>query len=283
MTGRHGLSAEERSAWQRDGYLVRRGVFSRAEVEDMGQHGEALVADLVRDRRARRYKVGSYVFDPDFLRHVMIKWEGESDVVHGIEPFAHLSEPLRVWGLDPRLVDPMRELLDTPEPMLFTEKLNLKRPRHGGPNPLHQDYPYWVDSAQDPTRVATTIVYLDDATLANGCTWVVPGSHRAGKWKTREDTDEFGKNELDAAAYPDLAPVPLEVEAGATVTFGPFLVHQSTPNTSEQGRRALLYSYQPAGFKSMLDGMREMAAEVAARRAAKQRETQVTPAAARAR
>jgi ectoine hydroxylase-related dioxygenase (phytanoyl-CoA dioxygenase family) len=267
----HALTAEERLAWERDGYVVRRNVFTRAEVEDMAKHGEALVADLIRDRKGHRIKAGSYVFDPDLLRGVMIKWEGQSDVVHGIEPFAHLCEPLRVWGMDARLVDPMRDMLATPEPMLFTEKLNLKRARHGGPNPLHQDYPYWIDSAADPKEVATTIVYLDDATLANGCTWVVPGSHRSGKWKTRADSDDFGNHELDQSAYPDVKPVPVEVPAGSTVSFGAFLVHQSTPNTSEHERRALLYSYQPAGRYTMIDNLRKAAEEYAQRKAARLR------------
>lgn len=263
------LSPDERAAWERDGFLVRRGVFTRAEVEDMAKHSEALVADLVRDRKSRRIKAGSYVFDPDFLRHVFIKWEGDSDVVHGIEPFAHLSKPLEAWGLDPRLVDPMRGMLGDPQPELFTEKLNLKRPLYGGPNPLHQDYPYWIDSAQDATQVATTIVYLDDSGVDNGCTWVVPGSHTSGKWKTRADADEFGNNELDQRAYPDVKPIPVELPAGSTVSFGAFLVHMSTPNRSAKARRALLYSYQPGGRPRMIDGLRRMAEEVAAARAAR--------------
>jgi hypothetical protein len=263
------LSREERAAWERDGFLIRRDVFSRAEVADMAEHGEALVADLVRDRKARRFKAGSYVFDPDLLKHVMIKWEGESDVVHGIEPFAHLSKPLEDWGNDPRLVQPMRAMIGADHPELFTEKLNLKRPRHGGPNPLHQDHPYWVDSSDDPTQIATTIIYLDDSDRDNGCTWVVPGSHRSGKWRTRHDADEFGNNEIDQSSYPDVEPIPVEVKAGSTVSFGAFLVHMSTPNLSDKNRRALLYSYQPAGRTKMIDGLRRMAAEVAERRARK--------------
>jgi ectoine hydroxylase len=266
------LGPDERSAFERDGYLVRRDVFTRAEVEDMARHSEALVAELVRDRKGRRIKAGSYVFDPDFLRHVFLKWEGDSDVLHGIEPFAHLSKPLHDWGLDPRLVEPMRAMIGHPAPELFTEKLNLKRPRHGGPNPLHQDYPYWIDSAEDATRVATTIVYLDDSSEENGCTWVVPGSHRSGKWRTRHDADEFGNNEIDQGAYPDAVPIPVELPAGSTVSFGAFLVHMSTPNTSDKDRRALLYSYQPAGRPHMLVGLRRLAAEVEARRAQRARE-----------
>lgn len=154
----------------------------------------------------------------------------------------------------------MRAMVEDPAPMLFTEKLNLKRPRHGGPNPLHQDYPYWRDVADDPSRMATTIVYLDDSSVANGCTWIVPGSHRSGMWRTRTDLDVFGANEVDASAYPDVEPVPVEVAAGSTVSFGSLLVHQSTANTSDLDRRALLFSYQPAGGTAMVDGLRRLAA-----------------------
>jgi hypothetical protein len=36
-------------------------------------------------------------------------------------------------------------------------------------------------------------------------------------------------------------------------------VHQSTANTSERDRRALLFSYQPAGGTTMVDGLRRLA------------------------
>jgi len=111
-------------------------------------------------------------------------------------------------------------------------------------------------------------VYLDDSSVENGCTWVVPASHRSGKWRTRHDADEFGNNEIDQSAYPDTKPIPVEVPAGSTVSFGAFLVHMSTPNPSDKDRRALLYSYQPAGRPHMLEGLRRLAAEVEARGAA---------------
>jgi len=254
----HDLSDDERARYERDGYVVRTGVFGADEVAAMIEASEALVADLVRDRVGRRLRAGSYVFEPDLLQGVIVKWEGDSDVVHGIEPVAHLSPELDRWAHDDRLVGPMRAMVDDPEPMLFTEKLNLKRPRHGGPNPLHQDYPYWRDVTDDPSRVATTIVYLDDSSVENGCTWVVPGSHRSGMWRTRTDLDVFGGNEVDSSAYPDIDPVPVELEAGSTVSFGSLLVHQSTANTSDRDRRALLFSYQPAGGTTMVDSFRRL-------------------------
>ena len=70
----------------------------------------------------------------------------------------------------------MIDLVGDDRPELFTEKLNLKRPSVGGPNPPHQDYPYWVDTADVAADVATAMVFLDDATVANGC---LPALRRA--------------------------------------------------------------------------------------------------------
>ena len=110
---------------------------------------------------------------------------------------------------------------------------------------------------------------LDDATCANGCLQVVPGSHAQGKWTTlRDDVDLFRQNEIDMSAYPAAASVPLELRAGSVVMFGSFLVHQSAPNTSDLPRRALLFSYQPPGGEHMREVQRR---EREARRAQRER------------
>jgi phytanoyl-CoA hydroxylase len=253
----HHLTREEQVGLERDGFVVRRNVFSHAEVADMVEHCEALVDRLVRGRESQRVQASGYVFDTDAEHLTVIKWEGDTDAVHGIEPFAHLSKPLEDWAYDPRLTQPMEALIGHAEPELFTEKLNLKRPQVGGANPLHQDYPYWVNVADDASQVATTIVFLDDATVENGCLWVIPGSHLQGKWTTRTDGDVFAHNEVDESSYPDAEPVPLELSEGSTVSFGAFLVHKSAPNLSNENRRALLYSYQPKGRKRQVDRLRE--------------------------
>lgn len=250
------LTAQELEDYRRDGYVVRERVFDPGEVADIGDECEALVRKLVRNRRGERVTFGSYVFDADAEHGVIIKWEGDTDVVHGLEPFAHLSNPLEAWAYDARFLDPARDLLATRNPELFTEKLNLKRPHLGGVNPLHQDYPYWVDVAEEASEIVTAMLFLDEATQENGCLQVVPGSHRDGVWKGRRDGDHFAANEIDPAAYPDAQSLPVEVPAGSVVFFGPFLVHQSAPNTSERERRALLYSYQPPGRWTQLQALK---------------------------
>ncbi len=253
----HQMTDAEREAYERDGFLVRESVFSADEVAAMIDASEQLVAGLVEGRQGRRFTVGSYTFEADALDHVMLKWEGDTDALHGIEPFAHLSPELERWGLDPRFLGPMQHLVGDANPILFTEKLNLKRAHHGGPNPLHQDRPYW-DEADDPDRTATAIVYLDDTTTENGCLEVVPGSHTSGRFPTRQDSDVFGNLEMDPDANAHLERVSVTVPAGSVVWFGSYLAHATGPNRTDHDRRALLYSYQPAGCAHSLEGFKKM-------------------------
>jgi ectoine hydroxylase len=177
----------------------------------------------------------------------IVKWEPNApDVMQGVEPFAHISEPLRNWGLDARLVDPCRAIVGQDDIILFTEKLNVKRARFGGDIVLHQDFPYWENMTPIASRVATAMIFLDDADIENGCLEAAPGTHTCGKFQQRK-TDGFGSLEMDSDAF-DLSRLrPLEVKAGTVAFFGAFLVHRSLPNNSSRDRRALLYSYQPAG------------------------------------
>src|SRR5512138_3233165 len=138
------LDADERTRMARDGYVVREGVFSRDECAAIAADCEAMVADLEAAKRGEKLRVGSYMFEANLDVATVVKWEPFfPDVVQGVEPFAHISEPLRNWGLDPRLVDPAKDVCGDDEVVLFTEKLNVKRARHGGSIILHQDFPYW--------------------------------------------------------------------------------------------------------------------------------------------
>jgi Phytanoyl-CoA dioxygenase (PhyH) len=62
--------------------------------------------------------------------------------------------------------------------------------------------------------------------------------------------------EMDPRAFDVARMKPIEVSAGSVIFFGPFLVHRSAPNGSHRDRRALLYSYQPAGNKHLRDILR---------------------------
>ena len=151
-------------------------------------------------------------------------------------------------------MDACKDLVGAEDLALFTEKLNVKRARHGGPIVLHQDFPYWERVTPIAHRVATAMIFLDEATCENGCLEVAPGSHTVGKHPQRQ-ADGGGSLEMDPEAF-DLARLqPLEVPAGSVAFFGPFLAHRSLPNRSGVDRRALLYSYQPTGHPHLRELM----------------------------
>jgi len=39
-------------------------------------------------------------------------------------------------------------------------------------------------------RIATAMLFLDDATVENGCLEVAAGTHTVGKWTQRDDADD---------------------------------------------------------------------------------------------
>ena len=71
-------------------------------------------------------------------------------------------------------------------------------------------------------------------------------------------SDAFGQLEMDPVANADMVRVPLPVPAGSVVCFGPFLAHATGPNHTDRDRRALLYSYQPAGMAHSIVKLRRL-------------------------
>lgn len=245
------LNAEELRSLNEDGYVLRHHVFSPSECRHMAEDVEQLERDCLAAKRNDKIVYGSYMFEIQRDLQLAVKWEPNNpDVVQGIEPFAHVSKPLRDWAHDPRLWNPSKDVVGQDDLNLFTEKTTMKRAHTGGTIVLHQDYPYWRNMTKVAHKIMTALIYLDDATVENGCLEVSPGSHRDGMRMGRKMVDGFGSNELDEAKFDMHTMIPVEAKAGAVVFFGAFLVHRSLPNRSAKDRRALLYSYQPGGYPS---------------------------------
>jgi hypothetical protein len=239
-----------RAAFGADGYLVRRAVLDATECARLRATVEAVSASVTA--HATRPDAGPSAPLADGHRiqlsaRTAIQWEWADDsrAIRLLEPCDHLHPELGALFDDPRLTAPVVAELG-PAPAPFTSKLNLKRAAEGSEFPWHQDYPYWYTAIGDAARdVVTAIVFLDDATAANGALRVIPGSHRNGP--VRRDPADPTRFLTDATAVDTDAAVTLELPAGSVVWFGAFLVHCSSPNRSSRHRRALLPSWQPAG------------------------------------
>jgi ectoine hydroxylase-related dioxygenase (phytanoyl-CoA dioxygenase family) len=253
------LTAGEREQYERDGYLVRRNVFSADEIEAMGSAIERVCAQLVarKDRSGKKVQVSSFsVFEQFWAESVVIKWEpSDPNRLKGLEPFAHLDPYLTEVAKHRGFIEPMRDLVGCEDVALFTEKLNLKRASGGGGFAPHRDFPYWEQPAEQPERLVTAWVALDDADAENGALEVLPGSHLLEAVPHRKSEKLFESFEVDTERFDTSAMRTVRARAGDVVFFGPFLVHRSANNRSTRDRRALLYTYQPAGLRTQLENM----------------------------
>jgi ectoine hydroxylase len=244
-----GLSDDERRAWREDGFFLRRAAFAAAEVAAF-----QLAAERVAERAARaalasaqRYAVDGNVYVEAAGSTLQFEHAEGSSTLRVVEPFHHLDAVLDRLLDDPRLVDPMRELVGSAGVAVWTDKLNLKRPREGSKFRWHQDSPYWAHAAAHLDQLPNVMVTLDDADAENGCFRVIRGSHLRGMLPGCEGEGRLGPLFTDPRAFDLAAQVPAEAPAGSLVFFSPHTVHGSEPNRSERQRRALVVTYQPAG------------------------------------
>lgn len=124
-----------------------------------------------------------------------------------------------------------------------------------GPGKLGQSW--HQDEYFIPTRDKSLIgvwIAIDDATVNNGCLWIIPGSHKEGIIQRRikninqdfADLDVCDLNGLDEEAA-----IPVELKSGDVVFFNGYLQHMSLKNkTKASYRRALVGHYMSA--ESML-------------------------------
>jgi ectoine hydroxylase-related dioxygenase (phytanoyl-CoA dioxygenase family) len=114
--------------------------------------------------------------------------------------------------------------------------------------PGHPGQPWHQDEVFMPTRDRSLLgvwIALDESTIANGCLWVVPGSHREGfLWPTRLTADEGEHVVSDESFGFDLAAaVAVEVEPGDAVCFNGYTLHASYRNRAGVARRALVHHF----------------------------------------
>jgi len=251
----HTLSAVELGAYRQDGFLIRRTVFDAAESIRLQAAAEraAVAARAACDTGHTYHLDGKRFVDAGYMT-VQFEHNPESETVRVIEPVHELDPVLGALVDDPRLVVPMRQLVGSESLALWTDKLNLKRPREGSAFGWHQDAPYWMHDCGHVDRLPNVMVTFDDASEENGCFRVIRGSHTRGCLPGTADGTQLGGFYTDPGAFAVSDEVLMAAPAGSAIFFDPFIVHGSLPNTSDRPRRAMVITYQPAGFPMLKSG-----------------------------
>ncbi|GAA5179292.1 phytanoyl-CoA dioxygenase family protein [Rugosimonospora acidiphila] len=216
-----------------DGYGVLRGALTPGEVAEVN-------AEAVRLCRGELGAIdGRPTSAPD---------EPDADVLRRYLCVHHphkLSAVVRRSLAHRRVLDVLTRVIG-PDVKAMQSMLFIKAEGRPG-QPWHQDELFIPTRDRSLTAVW---IALDDATVENGCLWVLPGSHRRGVlYPDREQDDPRFDCSVEAYDFPyrDEDAVPVEVPAGSAVVFNGYLLHRSLPNTGRHGyRRALANHYMSA-------------------------------------
>ncbi|MCH2203209.1 MAG: phytanoyl-CoA dioxygenase family protein [Fuerstiella sp.] len=149
----------------------------------------------------------------------------------------------------PRLLNPVRRLLDN-DVYLHQSRLNPKNGFGGGASwDWHQDYPPWnkIDGMPEPMCIMAA-VFIDDCSVARSPLLIVPGSQRHGLLDSEPHPDTTGKeyalHHIDHVTLKSLA-----ADNGIEALVGPAgsvafvhcnVVHGSANNVSPW-QRAIMY------------------------------------------
>jgi phytanoyl-CoA hydroxylase len=113
----------------------------------------------------------------------------------------------------------------------------FKQPNIGGEVGCHQDSTFLYT---EPNDIVGLWFALEDATLENGCLWVLPGGQKRGlksRW-VRNGTGGMEFRTFDTEPWPEEELVPLEVKKGSLILLHGLLPHRSLENKSAKSRQA---------------------------------------------
>ena len=211
MTLAPGLSADDHTAFARDGFLVVRGFLDAATCDTLANRARALVATFDpqtvavsifspkdQARTSDAYLLGSgddvrFFFEEEaFLPDGALR-QAKALSINKIGHALHDRDPAFSAFSRSAAIQAVVASLGMARPRQLQSMYIFKNPRIGGDVACHQDATFLYT---EPLSVTGLWFAIEDATIDNGCLWALPGGHtgplrrrfaRAGGDTTRMD------------------------------------------------------------------------------------------------
>ena len=248
------LSRHKQLAYDRDGFLVLENFAAESSCDRLRDRAEQLVHDFdpaglvsifsthEQSRLADEYfldsgdKIRFFFEENAFLSDGSLRHTKDRSInkighaLHDLDPvFDEFSRTERVQQL---VAD-----LGIERPLLLQSMYIFKQPHIGGEVTCHQDSTFLYT---EPVRIAGLWFALEDATVDNGCLWVIRGGHQCGlksRWRRRPEGG-MGFEILDEKPWPEDQLEPLEARKGSLIVLHGLLPHKSLANLSAKSRHA---------------------------------------------
>jgi phytanoyl-CoA hydroxylase len=229
-----GITDDNISFYASYGYLIARGLLSKNEISELKKETAAIF------RGERGYIDGMLPVNADEPDSEVLK---KYVAIH----FPHkISTVIYNFLFHEKIVDVLTKII-SPNMKCMQSMLFVKGPGKAG-QAWHQDE-YYI-----PTRDKSLVgawVAIDDATVENGCLWIVPGRPGYMMPRVKNESREYADvDTIDVSPYKDQM-IPVEVNSGSVVFFNGYTLHSSLRNkTTQNFRTALVNHYMSA--ESML-------------------------------
>ena len=248
------VTADALQTWYREGLLVIENFASLDQCHELILAADRLVDDFDEEEAAAIFSTTSQqhaaseyfetsgdeircffeegAFD-DKGKLVVPKSRSINKIGHALHDLNPIFE---CFSYQPRLANLVAQL-GISEPQWLQSMLIFKQPAIGGEVTWHQDgsFLYTV-----PQSVIGFWFALEDATLENGCLWVLPGRHKNGlRSRFRRINGQLQTETLPGTPlFNENDGTPLEVSAGTLVVLNGALPHYSEANRSSKSRYA---------------------------------------------
>ncbi len=219
------MTAEQKSQYERDGYVLIKNFCSKAEIDKL--YKIALEDDAMR-------KNALDLNDLSGKKTRLSLW-----FTPGNDVFGYLTRSHKV-------IDGVADLLGHETPVChFHSKLMQKEPKVGGAWEWHQDYGYWYKNQfMFPDQLISVMVALTPANKENGCLQVIKGSHKLGRVNHGFSGEQVGADlTMVNNALKTMELVYCELEAGDALFFHSNLLHRSEANLSDYPRWSIISCY----------------------------------------
>jgi len=234
---------------------VKNGTFTSENINFYAAYGYLVAPDLLSaNETAELKKETAAIFrgDSGNVDGLLTVEENETDAevlqkyvaIH----FPHKISPvIRSYLFHQKIIDVLVNII-SPNVKCMQSMLFVKGPGKAGQS-WHQDEFYIPTRDRSLTGVW---IAIDDATIDNGCLWIIPGRPGYMMPRVKNDCDEYADvDTIDVSQWSSEQVVPVEVKKGSVVFFNGYTLHSSRRNkTTDCFRTALVNHYMSA--ESML-------------------------------
>jgi ectoine hydroxylase-related dioxygenase (phytanoyl-CoA dioxygenase family) len=237
------LTPEQITEFYEQGFTIVPDVFGTSEITEMRSAFDRMHVIAQQLGTAQMYN-GSF-FDIQTVKEGVyagqvnirkIAWCGAAEPV------------LEKFGRDERLLQMAAQLLESDSFNQLINQAHYKLPGQEVKFDWHQDSQHrgiedgqWRDVNGKGSYVQA-LTAVDDCTPENGPVLFVPGSSKLGHVKS----ELLNKNAEPQVFDPETA-IPALMRAGSVALFGPYTIHGSLPNRSEQSRRVFINGFAVPG------------------------------------